>query len=238
MPFNKDVTHLPYDLKKTTSRTEFYETLWKTKGLQLLEQQLANTQGLRLLDYGCGRGEFFAMAETLGFNAEGCDPDPVCVQISSDLGPCRLLDDNSLDTHYEKKSFDVISCFHVLEHVDAPLQLIENLRDLSNGYLLLAVPNLRVLKYFSYKPQPDTLTVNEGHLQGWDHQTFLNLCINHAGLEFVAWAHDTTVLPICSPSIQKLFGFKSAMRLETGIFLKMFPYFCNSIIGLFKCPKT
>lgn len=236
MRFNDHVSHLPYDLQETHPRTRAYEHLWKTAGLRLLMDEVENPAGLRLLDYGCGRGEFMGMAKEAGFEPEGCDPDPECVKMASERGKCQLLGQQSPLELYERKSFDVITCTHVLEHVDCPLHALEKMRELCKGYLLLGVPNLRVLSHFRLKPFPDKLIVNEGHLHGWDHQTFLNLCMRHAGLEFVAWGHDATALPVLSIAVQKLFGFKAAFGLEKGVFLKSFPYHCHSVLGLFRCP--
>jgi hypothetical protein len=56
----------------------------------------------------------------------------------------------------------------------------------------------------------------------------------HCGLELIEWGTDATILPVLSETSQRLFGQKVTIALETGLFRKIFPYHCLSIIGLFR----
>ena len=76
------------------------------------------------------------------------------------------------------------------------------------------------------------MPVNEGHLQSWDHAHFRNLAEKHCGLRIVAWGFDATILPVFSELAKRLFGNKTAIRLETGLFRRMFPYNGISVIAL------
>ena len=232
-----DHRHLPYQIDEQSSKSAYYETLWKRVGLELLTRHVSAEDHPRLLDYGCGRGEMLKFAGEAGFKPEGCDPDHTCVELSSEHGPSKLLDLENPHALYTDGSFDVITCFHVLEHVPHPTELLRYFQRICNGYVLAAVPNLRTLMYFRHKPAPGNLRVNEGHVHGWDHDTFLNLMTRHLDFEFCGWAHDTTILPLFSPVAEKLFGMKATIKLETGLFRRMFKFHCHSIIGLFKVPN-
>jgi hypothetical protein len=50
----------------------------------------------------------------------------------------------------------------------------------------------------------------------------------------VEWGSDATILPLLSESAQRLFGHRFTARLETGVFRKIFPYHCLSVLGLFR----
>ena len=104
---------------------------------------------------------------------------------------------------------------------------------MARSYVVLAVPNLRFLNWLFYK-RFELSFINEGHLQGWDHWHFRNLAERHCGLELVEWGTDATILPLLSASANRLLGPSMTIKLETGMFKKLFPYHCLSIIGLFR----
>lgn len=226
--------HLPYQINEQSCRSDYYETLWKHVGLKLVLDHTNPGNSPRLLDYGCGRGEMLKIAADAGFQTQGCDPDPMCVELSAKHGNVELLDLKNPHALYHENAFDVVTCLHVLEHVPHPSELLDYFQRICSGYLLVAIPNLRTLMYFRHRPQPDNLRVNEGHLHGWDHDTFLNLMIRHHSFKFCGWAHDTTILPLLSPVIQKLAGTKNCIKIETGVFKRILPFHCHSIIGLFR----
>src|SRR5512138_39710 len=139
------IRHLPYAVDPARSRQDFYENYWKKVGLELLCAHCAPT-GKTLLDYGCGRGEALALAKEMGFLPIGTDADPECVRLAGRFGPTRLLELKDPLAQFGKKSFDVVCCFHVLEHVENPKKVLRDLGLLAKSFVLLAVPNLRQLQ--------------------------------------------------------------------------------------------
>lgn len=229
------IDHLPYVIDESKSKNHYYETYWKVVALKLLSQYISNPNGMTLLDYGCGRGETMRLASDAGYIVSGADIDETCLDLSKQWGATIKLQENSEDiTHlFDGKTYDVITCFHVLEHIPNPLSLLKQLRGLSNQYILLAVPNLRQLH--GLRRNPNSLSdINSGHLQGWDHGHLLNMATVHAGLKLVAWTADATVLPLLSGLVYRIFGMKAAIKVETGLFKKLLPYHSISIIGLFE----
>jgi len=224
--------HIPYAIDPSKNRFHYYENLWKRVGLGLLQKHY-DVRGKTLLDYGCGRGEALSLFAEAGMTVTGTDTDPECVRIASGSGKAMKLNPADPVGQFGPKSFDVISCFHVLEHVPSPVQTLNHLREIARDYLVLAVPNLRYLNWIFHR-KFDLSFVNEGHLQGWDHLHFRNLAERHCGLEFLEWGTDATILPLLSESTQRIFGQKLIIALETGLFRKLFPYHCLSIIGLFR----
>lgn len=96
----------------------------------------------KLLDFGCGTGHFLSRASKSGWNVRGIEPDDTASsQIPKNL---RSYVASSL-SELTDNDFDVITLFHVLEHVH---NLEETLRDLitrlnRNGVLFLALPNYK-----------------------------------------------------------------------------------------------
>jgi SAM-dependent methyltransferase len=98
--------------------------------------------GNRLLEIGCGGGYLLERMRTLGWNVEGVDFDPECVEAVVRRGiPCRRGDVRAQT--YAPASFDAIYMGNVIEHVYRPLELLEFCRELlaKDGRLVLVTPN-------------------------------------------------------------------------------------------------
>ncbi len=227
--------HLPYKIDPVANRNHYYETFWKQTALDLLQKHEANLKGLSLLDYGCGRGETMDMANKMGMVTQGTDMDPYCVELASKFGEAKILNLDDPVGQFGEKSFDVVACFHVLEHVPRPLETLIHLRRIARKYVLVAVPNLSRPRDCLRRRNWDT-PVNEGHLQSWDHSHFRNLAENHARLELVEWGFDAVKIPVLSDIIFRFFGNNAAVKFETGIFRQFIPFGCISVISL-SCPR-
>jgi 2-polyprenyl-3-methyl-5-hydroxy-6-metoxy-1,4-benzoquinol methylase len=109
---------------------------------------LGTAQQGRILDIGCGNGEFLRRMGELGWETYGTDSSPAAVQLArrfaNDVRMARasepLFDDNQ---------FDVVTMFNVFEHVPDPIEtLAEVHRILKNGgTLVLEVPNFQSLTF-------------------------------------------------------------------------------------------
>lgn len=100
----------------------------------------------RLLDIGCGNGDFLAFMSTLNWRAEGIDTDKKMIQICRGRG--LQVEENTLEKqNYPDNTFDAITAKHVIEHVYDPVGFLsECLRILKpGGYLVLLTPNLQSL---------------------------------------------------------------------------------------------
>lgn len=225
------IHHLPYEINPSKNRNHYYETLWKKTAISLLQRHEQNLEDWTLLDYGCGRGETMALANKVGMVSRGTDIDPECVRLASVFGKAEILNIDDPVTQFGENQYDVVACFHVLEHVPRPLETIITLRRLSRKYVLVAVPNLSAPRNMFWKREWD-VPINEGHLQSWDHSHFRNMVEKHAGLRIVAWGHDASIIPPLSNLLLKFFGSKTAIYFETGLFRKIWPFGCISVIAL------
>lgn len=225
--------HLPYQIDENTNRFHYYETYWKICGLKLLKKHFKDSDVHSILDFGCGRGEVASLYGKEGYEVTGTDADPECVKLSQNSGKAVLLDTRDPLAQFGEKSFDAVVCYHVMEHVPCPIETIQILSKIARKAVVIAVPNLHVLTYL-FRRQVNYSTVNEGHLQSWDHGHFQNLAQRHGNLELIEWGFDTTILPIFNRFGPKLVGQRGMIHLETKVFTKLFPFHGLSVLGIFK----
>jgi len=92
-----------------------------------------------LLDIGTGTGDFLMTAKNDGWKTTGIEPSRKAKEIASNKGVNFADSTNQLQDH----SFDVITMWHVLEHVpNLEEQIVELKRLLKpNGNIIIAVPN-------------------------------------------------------------------------------------------------
>jgi len=118
-------------------------------GLQWNHQQFLQDRpghGGRLLDVGCGTGEFLAAAHSTGYQITGFDFDPGAIQTAQKRFQMENLFTGDLfefRDKYRKEPFQVVTAFEVLEHSPQPGDFLAALRDLTSpgGFLAISVPN-------------------------------------------------------------------------------------------------
>ena len=97
----------------------------------------------RLLDIGCGGGDFLGVAQKLGYRAVGLEPDPSAVKVAL----ARNLDVHTghlPNTQLPSEAFEQITLSHVLEHLHHPLEAAAELLRLlkPGGRIWFRQPNL------------------------------------------------------------------------------------------------
>ena len=99
------------------------------------------TAGKTLLDIGAGTGHFLSKAKENGYTVLGLEPDQDARKVALSENGIELKDLSLL--HDLDQSFDIVSMWHVLEHVynlQTDLDKITSLVS-QNGVLIIAVPN-------------------------------------------------------------------------------------------------
>lgn len=103
-------------------------------------------QGGKLLDVGAGKGEFLFFAKRKGFLVSGFEPSPHFCEYATKNFDLELVCGDLNDfkkTNVGLSSFDVITLFHVLEHVKNPAEILIGLLPLlsKDGVAYIEVPN-------------------------------------------------------------------------------------------------
>lgn len=99
----------------------------------------------RVLDIGCGTGEFLAAMQRLEWEAHGCDISKQTINYARknykiDQLHCGRLE----ELPYPDNFFDAITMWHTLEHLHDPLGSLKKAHRLlkNQGKLVVAVPNI------------------------------------------------------------------------------------------------
>jgi 2-polyprenyl-3-methyl-5-hydroxy-6-metoxy-1,4-benzoquinol methylase len=100
-------------------------------------------RGARLLDVGCGGGDYLALMRFLGWDVQGVEPDPKACAAARGRFQLSVLNGDLATVDLPRASFDVVTSFHAIEHMERPFELIE--RGLSllapGGRMLIVTPN-------------------------------------------------------------------------------------------------
>ncbi|MEO7725845.1 MAG: class I SAM-dependent methyltransferase [Burkholderiales bacterium] len=96
----------------------------------------------RVLDVGCSRGNFLAAGSRLGFSMEGVEP-------AANIAAAARADGHVVhtgllaDVNFEAASFDAITLFEVIEHLQQPLPLLRECHRVlkPGGILVLSTGN-------------------------------------------------------------------------------------------------
>jgi len=133
-------------ISHTDSKRSFFEKAYHAvKSIALKNKlNLINSQQPqkgRILDIGAGTGDFLSVAKQNGWQTVGVEPSDKAKAIAIQKGVSFVENTSEL----ESNSFDVISMWHVLEHVpNLDTQIKELKRILKpNGTLIVAVPNFK-----------------------------------------------------------------------------------------------
>ena len=94
-----------------------------------------------ILDIGAGTGDFLSVAQNDGWKTIGVEPSEKAKTIAKNKGVSFVEDTAELESH----TFDVISMWHVLEHVPNLEEQVTELKRLlkPSGTLIVAVPNFK-----------------------------------------------------------------------------------------------
>jgi 2-polyprenyl-3-methyl-5-hydroxy-6-metoxy-1,4-benzoquinol methylase len=104
-----------------------------------------------LLDVGCGTGYFLKTCKEDGWLVEGTEPDPDARKIAQGLTKFEISETIFTKNNYQ--SYDVITMWHVLEHVHRLNECMQRISDLlkKTGKLIIAVPNCESYDAHIYK---------------------------------------------------------------------------------------
>ena len=106
----------------------------------------------KLLDIGCGTGSFLKTAKDNGWQVSGIEPNEKARAMANKSCGNLVFNTEKLQK-FKNESFDVITLWHVLEHLPDLEQQVSTFKKLlkPNGTLVIAVPNFKSFDALHYK---------------------------------------------------------------------------------------
>ena len=144
-------------ISHTDSKRNLLESVYHIVRKRSLKQKLKlinsfNSGEKILLDIGCGTGDFLQTAQNDNWHITGIEPDENARKIANSKTNNAVFDISHLES-LEANSFDVITLWHVFEHLpklDMHIKLLKHLLK-PNGTLVIAVPNFKSYDAQYYK---------------------------------------------------------------------------------------
>lgn len=141
----------------------------------------------RLLDVGCGSGDFLHRMHKLGWSVIGLDFDANAIenakaQYGSEL---TVLHTDLPSAHFPDNSFDAVTMHHVIEHVLDPVALLVETRRIlkAGGRLVVATPNINSFGHKKFRDSWRGLETPR-HLQVFSLKA-LEQCARKASFNFI-----------------------------------------------------
>lgn len=180
-----------------------YEEIRGTQYLELLADRRRDARvrlgylrpwatGGRLLDVGAAGGAFVAEASAGGFRASGIEPVPSFARLARDELGADVITGSLGQVELDPDGYDVISMWHVLEHIPRPVGALRTLEGAlhDGGVLAVEVPNAG--SEMAARLGPDWGSLEAGvHVCQFGPQS-LRLALEGAGLEVL----DLRTIPI------------------------------------------
>lgn len=103
----------------------------------------------KVLDIGCGSGLFLKSCKDAGLRGEGIDVSSNALKFARDEFGLEVFNKTTDELISEGKRYDVITMWHVLEHIMEPTIELRKIKELltPRGYLVAEVPNFNSIKF-------------------------------------------------------------------------------------------
>ena len=123
-------------------------TLWEINNERIKLIKSVRFQG-KLLDIGSGQGFFLFHAKQEGFSVTGIDVSSQVVKFCEQTFQIKVYFQN-VNQHFSlDEQFDIITLWHILEHLSDPLEFLKKIQNnlTPRGILIIEVPNIKSLKF-------------------------------------------------------------------------------------------
>lgn len=161
------------------SRNDYLSPITIKRYHEILDRFEAVRSTNRLLDVGCGIGYFLDVAKQRGWEVYGTEYTDKAIEICAAKG--ITMHKGVLDPkNYPAESFDVITSFEVIEHINQPNPEIANMASLlrKGGYLYITTPNFNSLLRYHLKGAYNVICWPE-HLSYYTPATLHRLMKRH-----------------------------------------------------------
>lgn len=209
---------------------------------ELLDKMEPYRKTNRLLDVGCGIGYFLEVAKERGWEVYGTEFTDKAVQICEAKG--INMQQGVLDpTNYSPESFDIITSFEVIEHINNPQTELSNFHTLlrKGGLCYVTTPNFNSLLRYRLKGDYNNICYPE-HLSYYTPKTiqkafraaqFKTVKIETTGISITRFRQGTGRTEVQNAVSQHSEDEKLRVALEEKWYLKIAKRCLNTGLSLF-----
>ncbi len=191
-----------------------------------------------LLDVGCGDGFFLIEARKRNWKVFGTEFTSKAIDVCLQKG-IQMTNSPLNPQHYHPESFDVITSFEVIEHINTPQTELQSFHSLlrKGGVLYITTPNFNSLSRIILKSKWNVIEYPE-HLSYYTVQTLCVLGRNH---RFKCITAKTTGISInrfratiCNPQFTEMSYSDEEMRQrsENRIIFRLLKSMINAILNV------
>jgi SAM-dependent methyltransferase len=158
----------------------------------------------RLLDMGCGTGNFLAAARDAGFDVTGIEPNQNAVRFAQQhygLRNVYAAVPTELQRAHPLEKFDTVTFFEVLEHQEDPHAFLDTAKSFlkEDGFIALSVPNRN-----RWQIEDDPLDFPPNHLTRWSPTALRNF-IESNGFEVLSLREEPLTVRRAAQMLSAMF---------------------------------
>ena len=198
-----------YWADEKSQRSNLLNILFKIRTKNII-REIKNSlaPAARILDWGAGDGSLIRLLKQNGFICYGID------LYSKSPSNEELINSSIEEAPFPSESFDAITCFHVLEHLENPVKSMKKAFELlkQGGTLILEVPNISSLGFSFFKRRWQPLELPT-HLNHFNLKSLKHMCSKVGGYEIKKISHFSHRVS-ASSLVLSLFPFFSPKRVR------------------------
>lgn len=122
-------------------------TIWCR--IKRIEREVPGNKGRRILDIGCGGGRMLWEMKKRGWDVFGTELSEYSCKLAKEEFNLEVKEGKVKTCDFPENYFDVITMWHVFEHVKGPCETLNEIYRLlkRDGILIIDVPNLKSLQF-------------------------------------------------------------------------------------------
>lgn len=169
----------------------------------------------QILDIGCSIGLFMEIAQKSGFQCLGLEPEPKSRAYALSRG-LNVRPDLFIEAGFPPNSFNAITMFGVLEHLNDPKKMLSDIWDclMPGGVVMVIVPNVYSLANGTLHAQGRTFT-GRNHLSYFSWGTISEL--------FTRSGYEALYLDTCLTGLDAILNYWQFEDPHSGLSLDLLP---------------
>jgi len=198
---------------------------------ELLKSNLLN-QKIRVLEIGCGSGDFIHLLKEKGIEAIGVDLDVTAIEAGKQYWgdiPIFTISAQDYFKEHNNQKFQIVCLFAILEHLEKPHSILNEIYRIldKNGYVVIEVPNSKSPLMKIYRPSTRYIDYPPQHLTRWNKKS-ISLFLTIHKFKLIYYITSKPSLSDIIPDIMKIYtpsfiSTKTMMKISTIIQILLKP---------------